>query len=210
MHRIAVIDNFITKEDAETLIREQHNPSGVNPYPEYYSKRYGGTSLPYNKTVMDIMIKYGHKSNEMHKTLNGFLNPIYVFKGFGSHWVKGTRGGLHLDAQGPEPFIEFSTVIYLNETPEYQGGKIFFPNQDFVYQPKKYSAVFFPSSGTEYIHGITEVTEGHRYTALYMHTSLPEHADPDFLGEDKNPTWQAVEYPLEREAAERDFQKSQS
>jgi hypothetical protein len=30
------------------------------------------------------------------------------------------------------------------------------------------------------------------------------------LGEDKNPTWQAVQYPLEREAAERDFNRSWS
>jgi len=29
-----------------------------------------------------------------------------------------------------------------------------------------------------------------------MHTSLPEHADPDFLGKDKNPQWEAMRYPL--------------
>lgn len=196
MHRIKVVDNFILPEDAETLIREQNHPSEINPYPDYYSQRYGGTSLPYNKKVMDVMIKYGNMSNTIHQSLNGFKNPIYVFKGFGSHWVKGTKGGLHLDAQGPEPFIEFSTIIYLNESPEYDGGKIYFPNQDFVYQPKKYSAVFFPSAGSEYIHGITEVTSGHRYTALFMHTSMPEHADPDFLTTDKNPKWSAMEYPL--------------
>jgi hypothetical protein len=105
MHRIKVVENFITPEDAATLIREQHSPTETNPYPEYYKKRYGGTSLPYNSVVMDILVKYGQKANELHKTINGFVNPIYVFKGFGSHWTKGTRGGLHLDAQGPEPFI---------------------------------------------------------------------------------------------------------
>ena len=54
--------------------------------------------------------------------------------------------------------------------------------EDFEYKPRKYSAVFFPSAGSEYIHGITTVTSGIRHTALYMHTSLPEHADPDFVG----------------------------
>lgn len=195
MHRITVVEDFITPEDAAVLIEEQNNPSEINEYPEYYKERYGGTSLPYNKRVMDIMIKYGHKANDMHKQLNGFVNPIYVFKGFGSHWVTGTKGGLHIDAQGPEPFIEFSTIMYLNEEPDYTGGKIYFPNQDFSYQPKKYSAVFFPGAGSEYIHGITTVTSGDRYTALYMHTSLPKHADPDFL-EDKNPQWEAMRYPL--------------
>lgn len=196
MHRIHVIENFITPEDAVTLIKEQHNPSEVNPYPSYYSDRYGGTSLPYNKTVMDIMIKYGKIANEKHRELNGFVNDIYVFKGFGSHWATGTKGDLHIDAQGPEPWIEFSTVIYLNHESEYDGGVIYFPNQDFYYKPKQYSAVFFPSAGTEYIHGITTVSRGDRYTALFMHTSLPDHVDPDFHPGPNQ--WKAKEYPLAR------------
>jgi hypothetical protein len=196
MHRIHVVENFITPEDAATLIKEQHNPSEVNPYPSYYSDRYGGTSLPYNKTVMDIMIKYGKIANEKHRELNGFVNDIYVFKGFGSHWATGTKGDLHIDAQGPEPWIEFSTVIYLNHESEYDGGVIYFPNQDFYYKPKQYSAVFFPSAGTEYIHGITTVSRGDRYTALFMHTSLPDHVDPDFHPGLNH--WKAKEYPLAR------------
>lgn len=195
-HRIHIIDNFISPDDAATLIREQQNPSETNPYPEYYKKRYGGTSLPYNKTVMDIMIKYGKKSNEIHKQLNGFVNPIYVFKAFGSHWTNGTKGALHIDAQGPEPFIEWSTIMYLNSPEEYDGGIIFFPNQNFSYKPKQYSAVFFPSAGSEYIHGITTVTRGHRYTGLYMHTSLPQNADPDFLDAGKKPEWEAIKHEL--------------
>lgn len=193
MHRIHIIDNFISPEDAETLIREQDNPSEVNPYPEYYAARFGGTAFPYNKTVMNLLVKYGDKSNLVHQQLNGFVNPIYVFKAFGSHWTQGTKGGLHIDAQDPEPWIEWSTIIYLNHESEYEGGKIYFPNQDFEYQPKQYSAVFFPSAGSEYIHGITTVTSGHRRTALYMHTSLPEHADPDFTGgiQLSNEAWMA-------------------
>ena len=31
MHRINIIENFITPEDAQTLIDEQKNPSEVNP-----------------------------------------------------------------------------------------------------------------------------------------------------------------------------------
>jgi hypothetical protein len=199
MHRIKVIENFITEEDASTLIKEQLQPSEINPYPEYYKERFGGTAFPYNKTVMDLLIKYGNKSNKVHQEDNSFLNPIYVFKAFGSVWLPGTKGDLHIDAQGPEPFIEWSTIIYLNDSSEYEGGKIYFPNQNFEYKPKKYSAVFFPSAGSEYIHGITEITSGMRHTALYMHTSLPDHADPDFLGEDKNPIWQAQEHPLAKQ-----------
>jgi hypothetical protein len=195
MHRIHIIDNFITPEDAQVLIEEQMNPSEINPYPEYYSKRFGGTAFPYNKRVMDILIKYGHKSNDVHKNQNGFMNPIYVFKSFGSNWTPGSSGGLHLDAQGPEPFIEFSTIIYLNDPADYEGGIIYFPNQNFEYKPRKYSAVFFPSAGSEYIHGITEVKSGNRHTALYMHTSIPEYADPDFHSKEETQSWAAMNHP---------------
>lgn len=183
MHRITVVEDFIDERDALILIGEMNSPSEVNPYPEYYKKRYGGTAFPYNKNVLRLLTKYGHKSNNIHKSLNGYLNDIYVFKAFGSHWTAGTKGDLHIDAQGPEPFIEWSTIMYLNDPEEYSGGEIYFPNQGFTYKPKKYSAVFFPSAGTEYIHGITEIGSGHRYTALYMHTSQKQFADPDFLKE---------------------------
>lgn len=197
MHRINIIENFIEPEDAYVLIQQQNDPNAVRmQYPDYYQKRFGGTSLPYNPTVQQILKKYGDKSNEVHKQLNGFVNPIYVFKAFGSHWMPGTKGDLHLDAQDPEPFIEWSTVIYLNDG--FEGGTIYFPNQNFSYQPKIYSAVFFPSAGTEYIHGITTVTSGERYTALYMHTSLPQHADPEFLGKEKSPRWEAPNHELTR------------
>jgi hypothetical protein len=191
MNRIHVIDNFITPEDAETLIQEQLQPSERNPYPEYYKKRFGGTAFPYNKRVMDILIKYGRRANDIHKELNGFVNPIYVFKSFGSVWREGMKGGLHFDAQDPEPFIEWSTIIYLNGPEDYDGGVIYFPNQDFEYKPQRYSAVLFPSAGSEHIHGITTVTDGMRHTALYMHTSIPEHADPDFHSEEETRVYAA-------------------
>jgi hypothetical protein len=181
VHRISVIDNFITPEDAKVLIDEMQQPSETNPYPEYYKERFGGTAFPYNKTVMNLLIKYGRKSNEMHKMLNGFMNEIYVFKSFGSHWIEGTEGALHIDAQGPEPWIEWSTIIYLNSSKDYSGGEIYFPNQKFIHKPNQYSAVFFPSAGTEYMHGVNKIKSGHRYTALYMHTSQKENSDPDFL-----------------------------
>lgn len=180
MHRITVIEDFISPSDAKTLMDEVNNPSEQNPYPEYYKERFGGTAFPYNKTVMDILKSYGKKSNEVHKALNGFINPIYVFKSFGSLWTKGTEGALHIDAQGPEPFIEWSTIMYLNSPTDYEGGEIYFPNQGFVHKPKQYSAVFFPSAGTEYVHGVNKILSGHRYTALYMHTSMKQFSDPEF------------------------------
>jgi hypothetical protein len=191
VHRITVVEDFISQEDADILINEIKfgYPKEKESYPAYYSDRYGGTAFPYNDTVTQLMRKYGHKANEVHKEYNGFVNPIYVFKYFGNSNPIGWEGELHADSVDPEPWIEFSTVIYLND--EFTGGKIYFPNQDFEYSPKKLSAVFFPSAGTEYVHGVTKVLSGSRYTIPIMHTSLPYHADPDLIDERFSTEWQA-------------------
>lgn len=191
MHRITVVEDFITQEDADTLINEIKfgSPKTPESYPEYYKTRFGGTAFPYNDTVTQLMRTYGHKANELHKTLNGFVNPIYVFKYFGNHNPVGWSAELHVDSVDPEPWIEFSTVVYLND--DFTGGEIYFPNQNFSYKPKKLSAVFFPSAGSEYIHGVTEILSGNRYTIPIMHTSLPEYVDPDLIDERFPTTWQA-------------------
>jgi len=178
-NKLIIVDNFIDEQDALMLIKEQNMPSEINPYPEYYKTRYGGTSLPYNKIVMDILSKYGKLANEVHIKNNPEIKDLYVYKAFGSHWTAGSSGGLHIDANdNAEGWIEWSTVVYLND--DFEGGEIYFPKIDFSYKPKKYSAVFFPGNDITYLHGISEITSGHRYTALYMHTTDASHADPDF------------------------------
>jgi hypothetical protein len=59
--------------------------------------------------------------------------------------------------------------------------------------------VFFPSAGSEYIHGITTVTSGSRHTALYMHTSIPKHLDPEFHPEVDRSIWPAQQHPYAKE-----------
>ena len=178
MNKPIVINNFISQEDAETIINEMMNPSDVQPYPEYYKKRFGGTAIPYNDVTKTILKKYALKANKIHEKLNPLeKKSIKTFKAFGSWWHPGSYGALHIDDQDPEPFIHYSTVIYLND--DFTGGKIFFPKKSFEYQPVKYSAVFFKSEKEEWIHGITPVESGERFTLLYMHTTDLNEVDPD-------------------------------
>jgi hypothetical protein len=173
-----VVEDFISAEDAAILLEEMSTPSEVNPYPEYYKTRFGGTGYPYNSRVLAIQKKYALKSNELLQKLNPEEpNEIKTFKCFGSTWSPGGYGLVHVDDQDPEPFIEYSTVIYLNDN--FEGGTIFVPAKNFEYVPKKYSGVFFISDGSDWKHGITPVESGERSTLLYMHTTQLEHVDPD-------------------------------
>jgi hypothetical protein len=178
-----VIEDFITPEDAQILMEEMITPSEVNPYPEYYKKRFGGTGLPYNDRVNRIVKHYALKANKIMQELNPEeTEEIKMFKAFGCTWHRGGFGGAHMDDQDPEMFIDYSSVVYLND--EFTGGKIFFPVLGFEYTPKKYSAVFFVSDGDRWKHGITPVESGNRGTLLFMHTITKEEVDPDLDGEE--------------------------
>lgn len=173
-----VIENFVSQEDADILIQEMKSPSEVNPYPDYYKTRFGGTGYPYNNRVLAIQKKYALKSNKILQELNpSEPKEIKTFKCFGSTWTPGGYGLAHVDDQDPEAFIEYSTVIYLND--DFEGGKLYFPALGFTYTPQKLAGVFFISDGEKWKHGITPVESGYRSTLLYMHTTQLEHVDPD-------------------------------
>jgi hypothetical protein len=178
-----IVENFITPEDAQVLMDEMLSPSEVNPYPEYYKKRFGGTGLPYNDRVNKIVKHYALKANKVMQELNPEEEKeIKMFKAFGCVWHPGGYGGTHMDDQDPEMFIDYSSVVYLND--EFTGGQIFFPVLGFDYFHKKYSAVFFISDGERWKHGITPVESGKRGTLLFMHTITEEEVDPDLDGEE--------------------------
>lgn len=181
MNNIRVVDFFIEEEDIKSLISEIESPSEVNPYPDFYSNRNGGTSLPYNKLVIEILKKYANKANKLHAQFNNLDYNLYTTKAYSSKWVKGQSGGPHVDDVEKEEFVQYSTVVYLNESPEFTGGTIYFPERNFEYTPIKASALFFPQQDKSYIHGITEVTSGTRYTIVMHHCSDISFADPDLL-----------------------------
>lgn len=180
MIKIKIVENFISQEDAELLMSEIKSPSEINPYPDYYLERNGGTAFPYNKNVMDTLKRYAKVANVIQKEFFELDKDVIVTKSFGSAWSIGTSGDPHIDAIEKEPFIEYSSVIYLND--EYEGGNIYFPAQGFSIKPKKYSAIFFPGNDIKYLHGVSKITSGNRYTALFMQSTKKEFQDPDFEG----------------------------
>lgn len=55
----------------------------------------------------------------------------------------------------------FGCVLYLND--DYDGGEIYFPNQNIQIKPKPNTLVFFPGT-LEFLHGVNPITKGIRYT----------------------------------------------
>ncbi len=55
----------------------------------------------------------------------------------------------------------FGCVLYLND--DYDGGEIYFPNQNIQIKSKPNTLVFFPGT-LEFLHGVNPITKGIRYT----------------------------------------------
>jgi len=96
-------------------------------------------------------------------------------------WLPGQFQNPHADKElheGPDaglpndfPNYDLSSLFYLNE--DYEGGELYFPLQDVKFKPKKGAAYFFPGD-MNYVHGVTEIKSGIRYTCPFF-WEITEH-----------------------------------
>jgi hypothetical protein len=78
---------------------------------------------------------------------------------------QGNNAGLPNDF----PYYDISSLFYLND--DYEGGELYFPLQGIKFKPKKGAAYFFPGD-RNYIHGVSEIKSGIRYTCPFFWTIL--------------------------------------
>jgi hypothetical protein len=94
-------------------------------------------------------------------------------------WLPGQLQMPHADKElhdGPDagmpndfPWYDLAGLFYLND--DYEGGELYFPNQGVQFKPKAGAAYFFPGD-MNYIHGVTEIKSGIRYTVPFFWTIL--------------------------------------
>ena len=83
-------------------------------------------------------------------------------------WRVGNGQAPHADKETPDgvpnmyPENDIASLIYINDN--YEGGEIYFPNQNIAIKPKEGQAIFFPGD-KEYLHGVTTITAGERFTS---------------------------------------------
>ena len=85
----------------------------------------------------------------------GRLSPNSISK-----YDVGKFMGPHVDSYGDEREPVLSVVLYLNS--DYEGGELYFPNQDIKIKPETGSAVVFPSV-EPYFHTSLEIKSGYKY-----------------------------------------------
>ena len=95
-------------------------------------------------------------------------------------WPPGVELTPHADNIEPNgtpnttPHRAFSSILYLNN--DYEGGETFFPGHQLRLRPRPGTLVLF-GAGRDYVHGVTEVRSGMRYTYAGWFTFDPAWQD---------------------------------
>ncbi len=194
INNIKFMENFIDKNDLLSLqdfvkkIDEWDN-SKESEYHEDGTIKYGAdvwlnrTCSSYivkrlDRNIYDLIDFYIDKMTaEINKNYNCIVEkrpPVIVC------WRPGDFQVPHADKQLQDgrpnafPDYDINSLFYIND--DYIGGELYFPLQDIQIKPKKGAAYFFPGD-KNYIHGVTKVEEGIRYTCPFFWTILEHTGD---------------------------------
>lgn len=176
-------DSWITADEVSLLRnwlddnQQQFGALGGSEGAQYWQ----GRSVYWNQVkdakVLSIMV-------QSHQRILRFLEmmitgefgievPVYSeYLGF-ARWPVGYQLHPHADSEEPSgaphpfPHRDFAAMIYLND--DFEGGEIFFPNQELELRPVPGVMVTFPGT-LRYLHGVRPITQGVRHTIASFFT----------------------------------------
>ena len=113
------------------------------------------TLLSINKIIRDAIVMSSKDYAKEHNIDLGYLTPISIAK-----YSTGKEMGSHVDSyeDGRSPVL--SVVLYINDN--YDGGELYFKEQDVSIKPSAGSLIAFPSVAPYYHQSMT-VTKGIKY-----------------------------------------------
>ena len=169
--KIIYIENFITKEEADHLIKiadKTKRPSTIDtkddPYTLVNNVR-SSQSAHLGKSTDKIIKGIEDKACNYVGLSTGYLEPMQVVV-----YEKGQKFNPHYDffSDDAQDILERgnrnkTVLVYLNDIQENFGGATVFPKIDLKIQPKAYSAIYFENmneSGVDYntLHAGEELT----------------------------------------------------
>ena len=106
-------------------------------------------------TIKDVIIKCSQEYSERYSLDIGKLTPLSISKYF-----EGKGMGPHIDSYSDSPKEVLSIVLYLNNN--YEGGELYFKNQNIKIKPEAGSLIAFPSVDP-YFHESMPVLSGIKY-----------------------------------------------
>lgn len=199
---IIELENFMTQEEVDFLdsaarsitvwdVTESHkNENGTVIYDAGYWKDRVASAPSLNKNNPEIVPVIVGLFNRLQPIIEDFFKVKVQPTGQTIvKWPPGYYQLPHADKElhsGPDagkpndfPYYDIASLFYIND--DYVGGELYFPNQGIQFKPKRGSAYFFPGD-MNYVHGVSEVISGDRYTCPFFWEILEHTGEikPDF------------------------------
>ena len=174
MFNAKVIENFISKEDCDYLIKSSiASDLWTTAGDEFWNNRIINYSdlLIFDKKAANIMMDANIRCQEtIKKSFN--LSEIYPDLLQVVRWFPGMQQMPHADDMSNTDIKghahrTFGSVIYLND--DYEGGHTYYPNFNFDVTPKIGCLAFHPAD-LDHLHGVTEIKNLTRYTVASFWT----------------------------------------
>lgn len=185
---IGVIENFLSQEELEELSSFAKNNTD---WDKSESRYHEDGAMTYDSgfwesrvaTYPTLSVNNQHIIDTLNSIVKRLKPVIDDFFGVEARptspaivkWTKGQYQEPHADKEMIDennigrpndfPWYDLSTVIYLND--DYEGGDLFFPQYDLSFSPSAGSVYFFPGD-KNYIHGVSEIISGERYTCPFF------------------------------------------
>jgi hypothetical protein len=183
-YEITTLDNFIRNNKVWDVTETHYNDEGVVIYDSSYWEDRVATYPTIEKTNLEVPKIIEGMVARLKIEVDKFFNvdafptsPAMV------KWLPGQLQMPHADKELHEgenkgkpndfPYYDIAGLFYIND--DYVGGELYFPNQNIQFKPKRGAAYFFPGD-LNYIHGVTKIESGERYTCPFFWTIM-EHKE---------------------------------
>ena len=175
---IAAEPNFISQKECQILLDYARNVNNESKWGWDADHPYWvGRSLSFRQ---ESIAPNDYNSKQAYEILAGIQQRIrgYLISTYGLdevysdtfqlvRWPKGLSQPPHADAEsndgGEHPYNwrRYASIIYLNN--DYKGGNTYFPQHEIAIMPTPLLLATFPGTA-EFLHGVSEIEEGTRYT----------------------------------------------
>jgi len=175
---ITALDSFIRNNEHWDVTETHYNDDGTVIYDSEYWKDRVATYDTIRKTSEEIPKIIEGMVARLKVEVDKYLqvdaiptSPAMV------RWLPGQLQMPHADKELHEepnrgipndfPYYDIAGLFYIND--DYEGGELYFPLQGIQFKPKRGAAYFFPGD-MNYIHGVTKIESGIRYTCPFFWT----------------------------------------
>ncbi len=200
---IASIKNFISKEDAESVIKFfnlPEHPWGTMPF--YQSLGMGFAENDPRLSQFNLPEDFFSNLRSRFKSSVEALfdRELRPNTSHAQIWHKGGYAPPHSDSSDLEGNLnafqinKYVGILYLNDN--YGGGELYFPDHKISIKPEACELIIFPG-GHSNIHGVEEITHGDRYTIV----SFWDYADAEY-SEELLAKWKEEEEQIRKEQEE--------